>query len=145
MNINEQIVSLEKYTQEMAEAVRVNRRRILARWGRDKTVAYLEKHYPGRNSVATFAQMRKWDIRQMLDALSNDPGPGPIAYLLRGYGHGLDHSLADVPNKYLTEHLVKAHQMICLKNGIMIDLRLFREIVIDAAWEVFPMRNWSEV
>lgn len=134
MDRQEQIESLERYTKAMAEAVRVNPY-LLRHWSNDQTTWYLDEHYPCTN-------LRKWYIRQALEQI---PLAGPVAYLLRGYGHGLDRSLDLITNQEVTTHLVKAHRLMCGENGIKISLQLFRDVVIDAAAEKYPQRNWMGV
>ena len=136
---------LLRRTANLAHDVRMNGHNILDSWSwsRRRTNAFIQKHYWRPNDA------RKMAIHDALKGIAGFPNPnfpeGPVACLLRSYGHGLDRSMADVPNQYLKEHLVKAHQMICLDNGIGIGFELFRAIVVDAAQEVFPARNWNEV
>lgn len=136
MNRQEQIESLEKYIREMAAAVRANRANILGLWNRHQKKAYLDQHYPVDGTPMEQA------IRLRLEFLMNG---GPIAYLLRGYGHGLDRSLDLITNEEMTAHLVKAHQELCLDNHVHIGIELFRDIVIHAAMSTRSQRNWTGV
>ena len=136
MNHKEQIESLEKYLREMAAAVSANRRNILAFWNRHQKKVYLDEHYPVNGTLL------EQSIRLRLEFLIN---AGPIAYLIHGYGYGLDRSFDLITNQEMTAHLVKAHQELCVNQHVHIGIELFRDIAIHAAMSTRSERNWSEV
>ncbi len=136
MKHEEQIENLAKYLREMAAAVSANRRNTLAFWNRHQRKAYFDKHYPVKGTLL------EQSIRLRLEFLIN---AGPIAYLIRGYGHGLDRSLDLITNQEMTAHLVKAHQELCVNQHVHIGIELFRDIAIHAAMSTRSERNWSEV
>lgn len=136
MNHDEQTEALGKYLREMAAAVSANRRNILAFWNRYQRKAYFDEHYPVNGTPL------EQHIRLRLEFLIN---AGPIAYLIRGYGHGLDRSFDLITNQEMTDHLVKAHQELCVNQHVHIGIELFRDIAIHAAMSTRSQRNWSEV
>lgn len=136
MNHDEQIESLEKYLREMAAAVSANRRNILAFWTRLQKKAYLDKHYPVDGTPL------EQHIRLRLEFLIN---AGPIAYLIHGYGYGLDRSFDLITNQEMTAHLVEAHQELCVNQHVHIGIELFRDIAIHAAMSTRSERSWSKV
>lgn len=136
MDRQEQIESLDKYLREMAAAVSANRHNILAFWNLHQRQAYFNQHYPFDGTPMEQA------IRYRLEFLIN---AGPIAYLLRGYGYGLDRSFDLITNQEITAHLVKAYQELCVNNHVHISIELFRDIVIHAAMSTRSQRNWSGV
>lgn len=136
MNHKEQIENLEKYLREMAAAVSANRRNILAFWNRSQRKAYLDEHYPVDGTPL------EQHIRLRLEFLIN---AGPIAYLIHGYGYGLDRSFDLITNQEMNDHLVKAHQELCINHHVHIGIELFRDIAIHAAMSTRSGRNWSGV
>ena len=132
MTPEESVKQLRDYTERLVEAVAQNNPKLWG-WSKVQSEVYLADHYPMPKD------------KELLNRLIGLFRGGPIAYMVRGYGHGVGYDFRDVPNLDLIREMKHAYQVLCVERGIDIAWELFWQVVIHAAAQCDPWRNWHDV